>query len=203
MDILRITARWTGFTGAPGYSAFHFTTDGGFWDGGLLGDSAQVAADGAANRVRDAFSEINSILPGGVSIAAESEAEILDSDSGEIIGMVSVPSNRVNASPTGGGWSGASGAVVNWRTNDYRFGRRIRGRTFIVPLSGGAYEDDGTLESSTISSLNGFALEMINGEGPATFGVWSRPRDGGGGVFATVTNHSVPDMAAVLRSRRD
>lgn len=203
MDILRITAQWTGFAGAPGYSNFHFTTDGGFWDGGLLGDGAQAAADGAADRVRSAFNNMRGILPGDVTIEIQPEAEILNSDTGEIVGFTEVTSGIIPGTTSTGGWSGASGAVVNWRTNDYRFGRRIRGRTFIVPLDGSAYEGDGTLSSDGRADVRDFADEMVNGEGSAEFGVWSRPRDGAGGVFATVRSYNVPDMAAVLRSRRD
>lgn len=203
MDILRIIARWSGFPGAPGYSVFHFTTDGGFWDGGLVGDSAQVAADGAAGRISDAFGRINTYLPNGSRIEIQEEAPILNSDTGEMIGSVEVDAPAVVAGVSERDMVGPAGAVVNWRTNDYRFGRRIRGRTFLVPLNVNAYEGDGTLSSSGRSSMRDFADEVLNGEGSADFGVWSRPRDGSGGVFATATSYSVPDMAAVLRSRRD
>lgn len=203
MDILRITARWTGFSGAPGYSNFHFTTDGGFWDGGFLTPDAEVAANGAAERVISAFSGTRSIFPSEVSIGIESEAEILDSDTGEIQGVVAIEDPPSTVGQATGGYSAVSGAVVNWRTNDYRFGRRIRGRTFLVPLAGSTYQSDGTLTSDALDGLRGFGNTIVNGSGSADFGVWSRPRAGAGGVFATAVGASVPDMAAVLRSRRD
>ena len=203
MDILRITAQWSGFTGAPGYSNFHFTTDGGFWDGGLLGDAAQTAADGAATRVAGAFNAARDQLPSGVRVDIQTEAEILNSDTGEIVGFAEVPAGYAIGNGGTGGWSAASGAVVNWRTNDYRFGRRIRGRTFLVPLAGSAYQSDGTLSTSGRAAVQSFGAEMVGGTGGAEFGVWSRPRNGNGGVFATVVGYNVPDMAAVLRSRRD
>lgn len=203
MDILRITARWTGFLGAPGYSNFHFTTDAGFWDGGILGDSAQAAADDAAERVGGALTRLGSILPSGVKIVLETEADVLNSDTGETIGSIEVDAYSATGSGTAGGYSAASGAVVNWRTNDFRFGRRIRGRSFIVPLAGSAYEADGTLTSSAITSLRGFGDQIVSGGSDPQFGVWSRPRNGTGGVFATATSATVPDMAAVLRSRRN
>lgn len=203
MMILRITALWSGFTGAPGYSNFHFGTDPGFFDGGLFGDAEQLAAQAAADRVRDAFEEARSYIPLGVNINVQNEAEILDSDSGEIVGFGEVDTPTVTGLGTSGGWSAASGAVVNWRTNDYRFGRRIRGRTFLVPLAGEAYQDDGTLSGDGRTAVQDFGSTMIGGGAAPEFGVWSRPRDGAGGVFATVTSSNVPDMAAVLRSRRD
>lgn len=203
MDILRITARWSGFTGAPGYSNFHFASDAGFWDGGLLGDGAQQAADSARSRVRSAFFALRTRFPEGVSVDIESEALILDSDTGEILGFTEVEGTGITWAGDSGGYSAASGAVVNWRTNDYRGGRRIRGRTFLVPLAGNTYQSDGTLTSSALGDLRDFGEAMIgDGSGP-DFGVWSRPTGGTGGVFATAVNFNVPDMAAVLRSRRD
>lgn len=203
MDICRITAVWSGFIGAPGYSVFHFTTDGGFWDGGLIGDSAQAAAERAAADVGTAFGQLSSWLPPVVQIRTQPEAEIINSDTGEIVGFTEVPTYSTDGEGPGNGYSAASGAVVNWRTNDYRFGRRIRGRTFVVPLSGAAYEDDGTLVQGARDKLLDFADRIVDGGAAAEFGVWSRPRGGTGGVFATATGYSVPDMAAVLRSRRD
>lgn len=203
MQIMRVTAKWTGFTGAPGYSVFHFDTDAGFWDGGVFGDGAQATANGANTRVYNSFFEAKAALPSGVQVRTEAEVEVLDSDTGELIGVLPVSPETVTGSGTGASYSAPSGAVVNWGTNDYRFGRRIRGRTFLVPLSGSTYEDDGTLTSTALSTLRAFGTEMRTGAGSANFGVWSRPRNGSGGVFATATTSSVPDMAAILRSRRD
>lgn len=203
MQILRVSALWTGFTGAPGYSNFHFAADPGFWDGGIIGNGAQVAAQAASERVADAFFELLMDLPEGVRVSTESEVELLDSDSGEILGAIEVEPRATTVTYSSGGYSAATGGVVNWRTNDYRNGRRIRGRTFVVPLNGNAYEEDGTLSSSARGNLQDFAAAIIGGGDAPEFGVWSRPINGSGGVFATVVSAQVPDMAAVLRSRRD
>lgn len=193
MDILRITARWSGFSGAPGYSNFFFA--GG---GGLIGDQNQVA-----DRVRSAFVFVGSILPAGVSIAIEPEAAVIDSDTGVVNDFRAVDQEDALVGAGSGGHSGASGAVINWRTADLRGGRRIRGRTFLVPLAGNAYETNGTLTTSALDALRLFGNTMVGGDLDSEFGVWSRPTGGSGGVFATATGFSVPDKAAVLRSRRD
>lgn len=203
MDMLRVTARWSGWSGAPGYSNFYFGTDPGFFDGGLLGDAAAAAALSAQQRVYSAFLTMRAQIPSGLTVTSIQGVDVLDSDSGEIQGVIDT-GDDLNVTGTGaGGFSAASGAVVNWRTNDYRFGRRIRGRTFLVPITGSAYEDDGSLTSSALGDFREFAEDMVNGGGAPVLGVWSRPRAGAGGVFASVTGANVPDMAAVLRSRRD
>ena len=193
MDMFRVTARWAGFSGAPGYSNFFFATGGG-----LISDAQQVA-----DRVRSAFGQLPPSLPQGTTVTIQPEVAVIDSDTGELTRYETItPGTTVSGTATGA-YSGASGAVINWRTNDVRFGRRIRGRTFIVPLGSGAYDSTGTLSSGTLEDLNDFASVLVGGDLDSELGVWSRPRDGGGGVFATVVSATVPDMAAVLRSRRD
>lgn len=203
MDIARVSVLWSGFSGGPGYSNFYFSRSAGFWDGGLIGDEAQIAAESAHDRVHSAFGDIRGIIPSDVTLTVESEIAIIDSDSGEIVGVTDVDSKLVGGVSASGGYSGPSGAVVNWRTNDYRFGRRIRGRTFLVPLASSVYQDDGSLTSDALRDLRDFGSAMVSGGSDPEFGVWSRPRDGEGGVFASVVSSNVPDMSAVLRSRRD
>lgn len=193
MDMIRITARWTGFPGGPGYSNFFFA--GG---GGLISDVGQVA-----DRVMSAFSEITTWLASGTRIELEPEAAIVDSDTGVVSDFAQVDSDTAVVAGGNANYAGPTGAVVNWRTNDLRNGRRIRGRTFLVPLNSSSFEGNGTLLAAARDDLQDFADIMMSGPGGADFGVWSRPRNGAGGVFATVTSASVPDMAAVLRSRRD
>lgn len=197
MDMFRVTARWQGFPGAPGYSNFFFSS--GFLDGGLIGDEAQMLA----NRVRSAFSEISSLLPNNVSISIDPEVPVIDSDTGVAQSFNTIEPPAA-VSPAGDrSYAGPAGAVVTWRTDDLRNGRRIRGRTFLVPLSTFVYQDDGTINDSQFEFLRDFADTMVGGPGQGDLGVWSRPVGGSGGVFATVTGYTIPDMVAVLRSRRD
>lgn len=197
MDMFRVTARWTGFPGAPGYSNFFFSS--GFLDGGLLGDEAQMLA----NRVRSAFDEISSLLPNNVSISIDPEVPIIDSDTGVIQSFNSIDPPSPVAPAGDRAYAGPAGAVVTWRTDDLRNGRRIRGRTFLVPLSTFVFDDDGTLKQSQFEFLRDFADTLMGPALEGDLGVWSRPVGGSGGVFATVTGYTIPDMAAVLRSRRD
>lgn len=193
MDMLRITARWAGFPGAPGYSNFFFA--GG---GGLIGDQNQVA-----DRIANAFKGVSNHLAAGTSITIEPEAAVVDSDTGEVTDFRNIDPIAPITSSGSGSYAGPAGAVVNWRTSDLRNGRRIRGRTFMVPLATSAFDNTGSLAPAALTGLNAFASAIRAGDLDSEFGVWSRPINGSGGVFATVTSHSVPDMVAVLRSRRD
>lgn len=197
MDITRITARWTGFPGAPGYSNFYFSA--GWFDGGLFREEAEMLA----TRVRNAFGGISAALPSSVRIEIEPEAVVLDSDTGMASEFINIDTPSVVEGQNNADFAGPVGAVVTWRTDDLRNGRRIRGRTFLVPLASVVFEADGTLDATWRERINDFADELRGGVTDGDLGVWSRPVGGSGGVFATVTGHTVPDMAAVLRSRRD
>lgn len=193
MAIHRITTVWRGFQGAPGYSNFFFTGDG---SGGQAAESR--------SRVVSFFNTVNALLPNDVELLTEGEAAIIDEQTGSIVDYeMIVPDPTPAGGGDPGGYSAASGAVVTWTTAGVVNGRRVRGRTFLVPLSGIAYQADGTLTSSALATLNEGAEEMVGNAFESGFGIWSRPGTSGAGAFFEVTGWRVPDMAAVLRSRRD
>lgn len=192
-----MTARWSGFSGAPGYSNFHFGQ--GFLDGGLFGDEAQAVAQ----RVADAFDAMKTVLPAGVRINIEPSVQIFDEGSGVLEDFAEIDPIEEIRGGTQVDYAGPVGAVVNWRTNDVRAGRRIRGRTFLVPLASEYFDNAGSLTTTARQWVQSFANAMIGNELQGDFGIWARPINGAGGVFATVTSGTVPDLSAVLRSRRD
>lgn len=193
MAISRITAVWQGFPGAPGYSSFFFDAFGG----GDLVDAEHA-------RVRSFFLALQTILPSGLTVTVNPEAEVLDETTGELLGYSNVtePSNQVNGAATGA-YSGPAGAAVTWNTDTVAKGRRLRGRTFVVPLANSAYDSQGTLATSAITDLNEGAEDLIgDGSGPQLV-IWSRPAASVAGSIGPVTSHRVADKVAVLRSRRD
>lgn len=193
MALSRITAVWQGFTGAPGYTSFHFLAFGG-------GDetTSEVA------RVRSFFSELQPILPSSVSIQVQQETEILEEATGALINYGAAADPVAPVEGNGGtAYSAPSGGLVSWNTGTVVGNRRLRGRTFVVPLATASYQDDGTLTPVAIGALSDAAEALIgDGSGPRLH-VWSRPTNGSGGVVGEVTGYRIPDLAAVLRSRRD
>lgn len=188
MSHTRITALWTGITGGPGYTRLSF--------GGTLDEAGATAA---ANRVRAFFDAIKANLSLNTVISFSEVAQMF-SPAGQLIGEVAiVPPPAVTGTGTAA-YSAPSGAVVNWITGVFINGRRVRGRTFIVPLSTNAYFGDGTLAGGTIATIGGAANTLQNGVPNL---VVAGGVGVGGGYEATVTGASVPDRAAILRSRRD
>lgn len=193
MAIYRVTAEWRGFLGAPGYSNFYFTEVSG-----------SPGPEPARDRVVAFMNEINPVLPSDVEYFVQGEVATIDENTGLATDYDQL---RSDVSPGTGGMSGpysaASGAVISWQTSGVRNGRRVQGRTFIVPLGGSAYQADGTLASNTIGILGDAAEELVGTGFDSGFSIWSRPGSTGGGEVWPVTAYRIPDMAAVLRSRRD
>lgn len=193
MAITRITAQWVGFRGAPGYSNF-------FFDDALLDEGSVTAA---ALAVRDFFQAARSHIPNGTNINVQATADILDETSGQITSVVDFAQPAVVTGLADAQYSAASGAVVNWNTQDYINGRRVRGRTFLVPLSTEAYDTNGDLTGETLTAIRDGANALVTAVLNAPLCVWHRPVNGAGGSAHVVSSATVPDMAAILRSRRD
>lgn len=212
-NILRVKLAWTGFQGAPGLSNFFF---GDFTDqAGWTPTQAQV--DAAANAVTTFAQGITFICAPGVTLQTQTDVDLLNDADGALISSYSAAAQLPKSSnvAAGSAYSAASGGVIDWKTSVIRRRRRIQGRTFVVPLAGSSYEGNGTLSSTAVTGLQNAANALVTGTGYPDFGVWGRPtrvKDANGkytgevtpdGVWAVATSARVPDMAAVLRSRRD
>lgn len=192
--IFRAKINWTGFVGAPGYSVFHARS--------FEADPANEAAQFKA-RVNFFAAEIAAVLPNSVTLTTDPEVEQLEDTTGTLTEVVSTPGSAPIAGTGGTTYSAPAGAVVNWTTGQIRNGRRMRGRTFIVPLALAAYEADGTIVASVRNTILTAASNLANAV-DTQLCVYGRPTPlAADGMNGRVTGFSVPDMSAVLRSRRD
>ena len=197
--MLKVKVRWSGFIGSPGWSNFYF---------GGPDDSFNTAADAdpVADRVEAFFNAIKLKFPPAVNFTVQSDVEVISAATGDLLNVHSAGARTPIASGgTAAAYSGTSGACITWRTAGVRNGRRVRGRTFLVPLVNGIYQSDGTIDPSHLNDLvtQGNTL-AIPAAGGIPMGIWSRPSAPGAsdGEFHPITSVSVPDLAAVLRSRR-
>lgn len=198
--MLRVTAKWAGFSGAPGYSNFFFR------DFAAGNEPTQAQAQGGVNRVNTFLGAIQTLLPPNVNITVQPIVDVIEETTGQLTTSFSVPTpTAVPGTSTVTTYSAPTGAVVTWRTAGVRAGRRVRGRTFLVPLATNCYQADGTLDTAKAATLATASAALADSSGTPDLGVWARPTSKGAsdGVWWLVTNATVPDMAAVLRSRRD
>jgi hypothetical protein len=193
MAIYRTTTVWTGFSGAPGYTNFYFQGTGD-------GDSAA----NVITKTRAFWTKIAPRMPSVVKMRVDDEVARIDEVTGIVETFLSGVGGAEFAGGQSGGFSSATGACITWQTGAVRNGRRVRGRTFIVPLNGNNYDVDGTIAGGTLVDLNA-AAAILADPGSPNLVVWSRPSVKGGsdGAAHFVQAWRVVDKAAVLRSRRD
>ena len=184
------------------------------WAGaGVVGRAVTVLHfDGSDNAappvaaVRAAFEAQKGALPLGIVLTFPGAGDRIDDATGELTGVWSSAGGGT-VTGTGGGVSAAGvGACIGWTTGGIVSGskgpRKLRGRTFIVPLQVGAYDVDGTLTPASVGVLTALAT-ALQASGPLA--IWHRPTSAGAsdGNSYGVISAKVRDKVAYLSSRRD
>ena len=188
MSTLRFLVQGTGGPAGNMVSRLHFA-------GPNDATGRQAIADGW----RDALFAIRSFMPSGVTWTFTGVADEFDSD-GTLIGSYTyTPPTQIVGSGTGA-WAAGVGAVVGLVTAGIVAGRRVRGRHFVVPLVGSAYDSDGTIATAALTGLRtyGEAIRALGSGNLLVTAGFGTP----GGSAHVVTNTVVNDKVAILRSRR-
>lgn len=207
--MLQYRAIWN-MPGGPGYSVMHARE--------VDPSGASEISQSFANAVRQLFTTYGTAgLPDDLTITFDAEVLQINPSNGELEQVYAVtPPSAVTGTGTTG-YARPSGARIDWATDAIVSGRRLRGRTYMVPILASGYESNGTLTSSVMTALNNAAdayLAAANIPTALSPAVWSRPvwnRDADGrrttlarpGLLADITGRSVTDRVSVLRTRRD
>lgn len=179
------------------------------WSGpsvkGLAVNVLHVAADSPFTSVagiKTAYQQIASQLPSGVSIGIPGTGDVIEDTTGELVGTWTATGAGIVSGAAAAPAAAGVGACVTWLTGGIVNGRRLRGRTFLVPLSAAAFDSDGTLIAGAYAAVNSFASGMM-GAGPVA--VWHRPTTVGGsdGNSYGLVAYKTSDKVAFLSSRRD
>lgn len=199
-SMYRVRSIWSGFSGAPGYTNMYFgTTDP------LLAGATQACTD-----VRAFWQACVSVFPDDVQINVEPNVQIVEDSTGLVEDELSTTATAAVNGTSGAAYAAPCGASIEWRTSQFVNGRRVKGRSYLVPLVSTSYETDGTLIAAALTALQAAAAGLI--AAPSQFVVWHRPVEASAGpppVEASagslhlVATAGVSDRVAVLRSRRD
>jgi len=204
--LYRIRAVWSYTPGGPGYTNLYFGTT----------DPLAAGAQTAANDVQAFFNAIKGLLPTTVSVQIDPSVVMVEDYSSEQVGELSLASPPAAIVGTAAGaYSGPSGATVQWNTVSFLYGRRVKGRTYLVPLTSSVYENNGTIATASLTTLRAAADAMV--AGGSNLVIYTRQRDAKAadpvkgtpavtaraGASSPVVSANVRDIAAVLRSRRD
>ena len=181
----------TGLTGLPGLSRLYVDIAG----------SADVGVN--ADAVRQWYADNAGYFPANLDVQVAGAGDLLTDTTGAIAGSWSTSPAPTSVAGSGANAAaGGCGACQRWNTSSVSPGNRhIVGRTYLVPLAVGAYDQDGTLTAATISDLVAHAATMLASLSNSLV-VWTRPVSGAGGQSHPVTGSGVTDQAARLRTRR-
>jgi hypothetical protein len=193
-ELWRIRVDWSGWAGAPGYTT-------------MFADTVE-SADQFASEVRlffqTALSDVSldmSYLPGGVKITFPTTLDRVDADTNNMIGTVAVsPLGQLVGTGTNL-FAGGAGCCVTWKTGDFHDGRRVVGRTFLIPLNGSAYDFDGTLGTAFLAKVRQAATSYAT-SGTINPMVMSRVTPTHPGGAHTIIAGTVSDRSSGLRTRR-
>jgi hypothetical protein len=192
---LEYRVNWVGGITGPGVTVFH----GRDTALGTIGQAAQELADRAATFL-GAVAAGN--LPDDITLDFAAEVVELNTSTGVLVAVHPVnDAGSVNGG-VAGSYARPSGARVEWGTGAIVMGRRLRGRTFLVPVVSLAYADGGNLVPAVRASIEGLAQDYIDepfGIEAVAPTIWSRTH----GIEADIVTASVPSEVAILSSRRD
>jgi hypothetical protein len=196
----RVRVGWSGWAGQPGLTTF-FLADGRL----------------DVTPIKNFFTAMASYVPNQVVWTIPSLGDKIQDLDGAIGGSwVGTGGGQVNATGASTGYPASAGFCIDWKTGTIVNRRRIQGRSFFVPGATAIYQSDGSIIEATRTAIQAAATTLITTLG-TDFLVWSRPvvapvpnpplgdpghvtpRDGSSGP---VVASFVPDIAAVLRSRR-
>lgn len=187
MTIHRLRVPWTGSAVVGG----GLTT---FYGNGATGGVEPAA-------VRSFFDAIKAFFPSGIDWVVPDGGDTLQEASGDLIGSWAKGGGGTVSGTASAAYAAGVGARVVWRTSAVFRGRRVRGSTFLVPLTSAQYENDGSLTNATRTALNTAASVLVAAPNPRLV-VWSRPGPGWAGVISEIDSAEVPDKVSWLRSRR-
>ena len=194
-DLDRAYVTWTAAPGLPGVSVFYATPGG------------SVAA-----ALRTFFAALAGILPINLSIQVPSSGDTIDDETGHLTGSWTGAGGAPVIGTANSVYTAPTGIAVRWNTNGIVGTRRLRGRTFLVPIGGTFSTQQGTWGATTVSTVQTAANGLV-AAGTGHFSVWSRPIEadetasppiaGRLGSSSPVVSATVTSKVAILASRRD
>jgi hypothetical protein len=196
-SVYRITAVWSGFTGAPGYTKFSFAD---------LTDATSRNAAGA--KIRQLFEDLKAYRTIPMTVLVNPSIDEFDMATGALIGTqtMTTPPTASAGTVASANYAGGSGFCITWNTGLILGRRRVRGRTFFVPAVN-LFDTDGTPSAAAVTAIGTAATTFLSPTAPRP-NIWSRqwndaqPPVQVGGALAPIDSFTFRDMASQLRSRR-
>ena len=118
--------------------------------------------------VRAFWDTVKGAMPTDVSIKVENTGDLIEDTTGELTGAWSQAPVAAVLGSSLGKYGAPCGGIVRWETSTILDGHRLRGRTFIVPMSSDFYATDGSLDVAGIAAFQTAGSDLQSAEA-ATF----------------------------------
>ena len=181
----RVVVKWDGLTGLPGVSVHY-----GVFGGTLVSE------------LKTFFTSVSALFPAGLTWQIPTSGDVLTDSSGLLTGAWTDVNGGTVSSAGSGIWASGTGMMVQWGTNTIVGRRRLKGRTFLCPLFGSAFQSDGTILNAYVTTVQTAANTLV---ATNQMLIWHRPPKGTttGGTSALVVGAIAEDRVTSLRSRRN
>jgi len=191
-SLWHVQATWSGGKIGTGYTNMYFSE-------GV--STAVIASDSVRTFLNSCYST-GGRLPSGITINFRAAVDVIDASTGVLQNTIPVTQPATITGTDTTAYAAVAGACVTWRTDTIAGTRRVRGRTFLVPMGGLGLQTDGTIDNATVTGINTAAGILISAA--PEFVVWHRPASvaAGGGSAAPVVAGVCADKTAYLTSRR-
>lgn len=196
VDIHRMRVELSGFNGGPGVNTFY-----------------SLDAPAAMEHIQELYTNLAPGLPTLMHMQVVSAGDVINPVNGELTGgWVGDPQTEIIGADSAA-YPAPAGACIRWRTSTVVDGHRLQGRTFLVPLGGGSYQSDGSINPTNVANITSAAIQLL-ADLADNLVIWHRPRkakaaDGSrpavtarNGSYALVDTGFCVDKTVVLRSRR-
>jgi Zn-dependent protease len=197
VSIYRVRAAINGVQGLPGLFTAYYDASAGM----SAGDALTVAS-----RVRAAWDVFKTSLTPAITVQVSPVVDVLQETTGDLVGSFAItPPALVTGTAAGAGAPNEVAAGLVYDTGVILGSRRLRGRSFLSPLSHTAVA--GTIPpAGTVTNVNAMGVALITATPPAAVAphvVWHRPKPGDPGQIFPTKSALCAAKFFVIRSRRD
>jgi hypothetical protein len=191
-EIYRSQTVWSGFPGGPATTTLY------------------TSAIPVTSGIKAFFTALKPYVPPTVTWTIKGNGDKLEDSTGALTGAWSSGGDLTETANAGASaYAAPVGFLVTLLTSTIVHNHHVKGRIFMVPMSNGIMDTNGTLTGTALTAITTAANALVSSQS-AQLGVWSRPVKKATpntpvrpGQFCIVTGVNVPDKCVVLRSRRD
>lgn len=144
---------------------------------------------------------VDAYMPNTVTVLVPNEGDSIESTTGELVGGWTRTGGNLMTGASALDYAAGTGARVKWNTSGIFSGRRLRGSTFLCPLTVNVFDTNGTIDSTVFGVLQAGATALAN---TGSLIIWKRPTAAlpSGGGYSTIDSATLSDTVTSLRTRR-